>query len=183
MRFIRREPSSSDPCRRSWGKPGIIEAILDNGPLRARVREGEQDWSEVRLHVHDILDLFSPVTDAELALLKLLRHLLLLVRVLRRDVLHVLDEALHVAQPEQLGDERLRRELVQVVEVLADAEEDDRRLGRRDAAARETGSCLRTDWTYAEIAPPPFAWPSIFVTMIAPKFALSLNARAWASAA
>jgi hypothetical protein len=37
--------------------------------------------------------------------------------------------------------------------------------------------------TYAEMAPPPLAWPSILVTIIAPKSALSLKARLWASAA
>ena len=37
--------------------------------------------------------------------------------------------------------------------------------------------------THAEMAPPPFACPSIFVTMIAPKSADSLNARLCASAA
>ena len=38
-------------------------------------------------------------------------------------------------------------------------------------------------YTYAEMAPPPLACPSIFVTIIAPKSALSLNARLCASAA
>jgi hypothetical protein len=37
--------------------------------------------------------------------------------------------------------------------------------------------------THAEMAPPPFACPSILVTMIAPKSADSLNARLCASAA
>lgn len=37
--------------------------------------------------------------------------------------------------------------------------------------------------TYAEMAPPPFACPSILVTIMAPKSADSLNARLCASAA
>ena len=52
----------------------------------------------MNVHVHDVLNLFAPVTDAELALLELLGHLLLLVGVLRSDVLHVLDETLYVSQ-------------------------------------------------------------------------------------
>ena len=67
------------------------------------------------VHVHDILDLLSPIADAQLALLQFLCHLLLLVRVLCSDVLHVLDETLYISKSKELRDERLRRELVQVM--------------------------------------------------------------------
>ena len=87
----------------------------------------------VGVHVHDVLDLLAPVADAELALLELLRHLLLFVGVLRGEVVHVLDEALHVAEAEEFGDEGLGGEAVEVVQVLADTEEDDGSLGRGDA--------------------------------------------------
>ena len=52
------------------------------------------------VHVHDILNLFSPIADAELSLLELLSHLLLLVRILCRDVLHVLYQSLNISKPQ-----------------------------------------------------------------------------------
>ena len=55
----------------------------------------------MNVHVHDVLNLFAPVTDAELALLELLGHLLLLVGVLRSDVLHMLHKTLHVPKAEE----------------------------------------------------------------------------------
>lgn len=50
------------------------------------------------IHVHDVLYLFSPVADAQFAFLELLGHLLLLVRILRGDILHVFDEALNISE-------------------------------------------------------------------------------------
>ena len=47
----------------------------------------------------------------------------------------------------------------------------------------QQGTGTTTLGTHAEIAPPPLAWPSILVTIMAPKSALSLNARLCASAA
>ena len=49
------------------------------------------------VHVHDILDLFAPVADAELPFFELLGDFLLLVGVLRGDVLHVFHQTLYVA--------------------------------------------------------------------------------------
>lgn len=102
-----------------------MEAILLIGPLeRAWLNssDGVDEWKG--LHVHDVLDLLSPIPNAELAFLELLRHLLLLIWICLCEVLHVLHETLHVAHAEKLGDERLRRELVEVMQVLADTEED-----------------------------------------------------------
>lgn len=62
-----------------------------------------------------------------------------------RDV-HVLHETLHVSSTEQLGDERLGREALEIVEVLSRSEEDDRSLGRSDAeSTTETG--WRSAWS------------------------------------
>ena len=129
MRFIRSEPSSSEPCSISCGRPGIMDAILERGPLggagagvSGAAREGGAGGEGV--HVHDVLDLFTPVADAELALLELLRHLLLLVWVLRRNVLHMLHEPLDITKAEQFRDERLRRKSFKVVKVFANTEKD-----------------------------------------------------------
>lgn len=51
------------------------------------------------------------------------------------------------------------------------------------SSQRPTPSSVNSTKTYAEMAPPPFACPSSFVTIIAPKSALSLKARLWPSAA
>ena len=67
------------------------------------------------VHIHNVLDLLAPITNAQLAFLELLGHLFLLVWILCRNVLHMFHEALDIAQPKQLGYEWLRRELVEVV--------------------------------------------------------------------
>ena len=68
--------------------------------------------------------------------------------------------------------------------MFADTEEYDRCLRHSDTVMCQQDLFGQTlVYNHAEMAPPPFAWPSILVTMIAPKFALSLNARACASAA
>ena len=46
---------------------------------------------------------------------------------------HVFHESLHISSTEQLGDERLRREPLEIVQVLSGTEEDDGCLGGRDA--------------------------------------------------
>ena len=53
---------------------------------------------EQNKHVHDILNLFSPVPYTKFALFELLRHLLLLVWVLSGQVLHMLHKSLHITQ-------------------------------------------------------------------------------------
>jgi hypothetical protein len=100
----------------------------------------------------------------------------------------VLDETLHVTHSKQLGDEWLRGESLEIVQVLSRSEEDDRCFCRGDTGSERqhlTLSRMRPieAITHAEIAPPPFAWPSSLVTMIAPKSAESLKARLWLSAA
>lgn len=100
----------------SCGSPGIMEAILEMGPLAESQQRavGNVDW-EGDVHVHNVLDLLTPVTNAQLALFELFGHLLLFVWVLRRNVLHVFHEALDIAQSKQLGNEWLRCKLVEVM--------------------------------------------------------------------
>ena len=113
-----------------------------NVPAHARVpgrgvrRRGRRD-----AQVHHVLDLLAPVSNAQLAFLQLLCHLLLPIWVLRRKVLHVFHQTLNIAQTEKLRDEGLWRESVQVGEMLASAQEDD---GRASGCDTETESLLCT---------------------------------------
>ena len=71
--------------------------------------------------------------------------------------------------------------------MLPDSEEYDRCFRRRNAKERtfmrwKLGGA-ELQYIYADMAPPPLACPSILVTMMAPKLALSLNARLCDSAA
>lgn len=64
---------------------------------------------------------------------------------------HMLHQSLHVSSTEQLGDERLRREPLKIVEVLSSSEEDDGSLGGGDAEWRERrevslDESSRRDW-------------------------------------
>jgi hypothetical protein len=77
------------------------------------------------IQIHDVLDLFSPIADAELALLQLLGHFFLSVWVLYRQVLHVFHKTLNVTQSKKLGDEWLRRKSIKVREMFSCAQEDD----------------------------------------------------------
>lgn len=81
-------------------------------------------------HVHDVLNLFTPITNAELSLFQFLCHFLLFVRVLCCNVLHVLHQPLNVSKAKEFGNERLGRELVEIMEMFTDTKEDDRSLRR-----------------------------------------------------
>ena len=83
------------------------------------------------------------------------------LRLRRDDVRDLVDEPRPVPQPEQSRDERLRVECLELVDVLAGADEDD---GRSRGGRR------------ARCAPPPFAWPSSFVMMTLPTSTVALNA-------
>jgi hypothetical protein len=62
--------------------------------------------------------------------------------------------------------------------MFASPKEDDGCLRCGNATGIMEGVFAREEKaTYAEMAPPPLAWPSILVTIIAPKSALSLKAR------
>lgn len=65
------------------------------------------DENRKSVHVHDILDLFPPVSNAELSFLQLLRHLLLTIGILGGKVLHVFHEALDITHAEKFRDEGL----------------------------------------------------------------------------
>ena len=73
-----------------------MEAILLMGPLKPRYERGQPNQMNL-LHVHDVLYLFPPITNAEFPFLKLLGHFLLFVRVLGGEVLHVFHKALYVS--------------------------------------------------------------------------------------
>lgn len=112
-------------------------------------------------HVHDVLNLLAPVSNREFPFFKFLGHFLLLVRILMGDILDVFHQSLDVSETEKLGNKRLWRKLFEIMQVLADAEEDNRRLGRSNT---DHGTCVSSQWaavtsvtTYAEIAPPPLA--------------------------
>lgn len=63
--------------------------------------------SRIDAHPHDIGQLLPPVPNTKLAFLDALRDILMSLRVRHRDTLHMLDETLHVAHPEEFRDERL----------------------------------------------------------------------------
>lgn len=71
-------------------------------------RRGVFDENRKGVHVHNILDLFPPVSNAELSFLQLLRHLLLTIGILSGEVLHVFHEALDVTHAQKFRDEGLR---------------------------------------------------------------------------
>ncbi len=49
---------------------------------------------------------------------------------------HMLEQPLHVTHSQELGNERLWGELLQIIQMFSYTEEDDRRLGSRDAVTR-----------------------------------------------
>ena len=84
-------------------------------------------------HLHDVLELLVHVAQRELAVLEALDELLV---VLELQLLHLVHEALDVAEAEQLLHERLHAERLEVVQVLARADKDDRTVGGRDGRER-----------------------------------------------
>ena len=74
-----------------------MEAILLIGPLCVEYDDMREQVKKETLHVHNVGNLFSPVSDAKFSLFKLLHHLLLLVWVLCSNILHVFHESLHIA--------------------------------------------------------------------------------------
>ena len=89
------------------------------------------------IHVHDILNLLAPVPDTELAFLKLFCHFLLFFWILGRDVVHMFHETLNISETEQFRDEWLWRELLEIVQMLANTEEDDGGLGCRNSVRKD----------------------------------------------
>lgn len=71
-------------------------------------RRSVLDENRRGVHVHDILDLFPPVSNTEFSFFQLLRHLLLTIGILSGEVLHVFHEALDVTHAQKFRDEGLR---------------------------------------------------------------------------
>ena len=67
------------------------------------------------LHAHYVLHLFSPITNTQFALFKGLCHLLLSIRILARQISHVLHQSLYISHSQELGDERLWCKPVEIV--------------------------------------------------------------------
>ncbi|TVU41461.1 hypothetical protein EJB05_14980, partial [Eragrostis curvula] len=108
-------------------------AVMESMMLGAEPGEHGEELPE-RAHVVNALEhlVHRPDREASSSGRELLRELLWL----RHSVLDLVDEAGQVAQHEEAADKGLGFERLELANVLAGADEDDRRLGRRDGAER-----------------------------------------------
>lgn len=104
---------------------------------RERGREKEREKSDA--HAHNTTHLFLQIPHRKHPLRQPLPHPFLPFRILLRHLLRPLNERLHVIHSEELGDERAGGEGLKVVEVFADAEEEDWGVGCGDAVDERKG--------------------------------------------
>ena len=93
IRFIRSEPSSSDPASISWEAWNHRGNFTRGDPVVKTRWVDEMDGDKNKrgyIHAHDILNLLAPVPNAEFTFFDFLGHLFVPVGILGSDILQVL---------------------------------------------------------------------------------------------